>query len=306
MNKQAAVIEINNLTKQYNGRKAVDQLNLQIKTGTIFGLLGANGSGKTTALKLLCGLLYPDEGEGQCLGLDLRQQIKQIQSQIGYMPQQFCLYQHLSVYENLDFIGRLYGLANRQQRLTELLELLNLSDIQGQIAGTLSGGWQKRLALAAALLHKPRILILDEPTSGLDPQSRLMIWDYIQSLTQQNVTVLLSTHYMDEAERCHQLAYLAHGQLIIQGSSAEIIRQTGLSTWTIHSDAVNPLKELLLSHRPDLQLIEKGQELRVSSRQADLWSTVDIGGGHHYVIISVPTSLEDALIFQIKQEGRPS
>src|SRR3989338_1451775 len=187
MNKPAPVIQIKNLSKQYNGHKAVQQLSLQIKAGTIFGLLGANGRGKTTSLKLLCGLLYPDEGEGEGLSLDLRQQIKQIQSQIGYMPQQFCLYQHLSVYENLDFIGRLYGLTNRQQRLTELLELLDLTDKQGQIAGTLSGGWQKRLALAAALLHKPRILILDEPTSGLDPQSRLMIWDYIQSLTQQNV-----------------------------------------------------------------------------------------------------------------------
>lgn len=294
-------IRLNQISKQFKGLIAVDQLSLQINTGQIFGLLGANGSGKTTTLKMLCGLLSPDAGEGRCLGLDLRQQIKQIQSRIGYMPQQFCLYQHLSVYENLDFIGRIYGLSNRKQQLVELIGLLSLGDKQNQIAGTLSGGWQKRLALAAALLHQPAILILDEPTTGLDPQSRLMIWDYIQSLAQQQVTVVLSTHYMDEAERCHQLAYLNHGRLMIQGSSAAIIAETGLHTWQIQGDHLNQLKEQLLSTDPGLQLIEKGQTLRISSRCPALPQLIDAR-----CLESVPTSLEDALIFKINQERRPS
>lgn len=222
------IIDVSGLAKSFNGINAVVNLNLQIEEGTIFGFLGPNGSGKTTSLRLLSGLIIPDKGQGRCLNLDLMTQTKLIQAQIGYMPQNFCLYQNLTVYENLDFIARIYQLKNRKERLKEIIELLALSDNQKRITATLSGGWKQRVALAAALLHKPRILLLDEPTSGIDPQSRLLIWAHIQSIVSKGVTVLLSTQHMDEAERCHQLVYMSAGEIIARGSVIEIIQSTGL------------------------------------------------------------------------------
>lgn len=263
------IIDVSGLAKSFNGINAVVNLNLQIEEGTIFGFLGPNGSGKTTSLRLLSGLIIPDKGQGRCLNLDLMTQTKLIQAQIGYMPQNFCLYQNLTVYENLDFIARIYQLKNRKERLKEIIELLALSDNQKRITATLSGGWKQRVALAAALLHKPRILLLDEPTSGIDPQSRLLIWAHIQSIVSKGVTVLLSTQHMDEAERCHQLVYMSAGEIIARGSVIEIIQSTGLHSWVVKGESFSRLKDILVNN-PAIQMIEKGNEMRISSIVDDI------------------------------------
>lgn len=263
------IIDVSGLAKSFNGINVVVNLNLQIEEGTIFGFLGPNGSGKTTSLRLLSGLIIPDKGQGRCLNLDLMTQTKLIQAQIGYMPQNFCLYQNLTVYENLDFIARIYQLKNRKERLKEIIELLALSDNQQRITATLSGGWKQRVALAAALLHKPRILLLDEPTSGIDPQSRLLIWEHIQSIVSKGVTVLLSTQHMDEAERCHQLVYMSAGEIIARGSVIEIIQSTGLHSWVVKGESFSRLKDILVNN-PAIQMIEKGNEMRISSIVDDI------------------------------------
>lgn len=268
------IIDVSGLAKSFNGINAVVNLNLQIEEGTIFGFLGPNGSGKTTSLRLLSGLIIPDKGQGRCLNLDLMTQTKLIQAQIGYMPQNFCLYQNLTVYENLDFIARIYQLKNRKERLKEIIELLALSDNQKRITATLSGGWKQRVALAAALLHKPRILLLDEPTSGIDPQSRLLIWAHIQSIVSKGVTVLLSTQHMDEAERCHQLVYMSAGEIIARGSVIEIIQSTGLHSWVVKGESFSRLKDILVNN-PAIQMIEKGNEMRISSIVDDIHQVLD-------------------------------
>ncbi len=279
-------------------------LNLQIEEGTIFGFLGPNGSGKTTSLRLLSGLIIPDKGQGRCLNLDLMTQTKLIQAQIGYMPQNFCLYQNLTVYENLDFIARIYQLKNRKERLKEIIELLALSDNQKRITATLSGGWKQRVSLAAALLHKPRILLLDEPTSGIDPQSRLLIWDHIQSIVSKGVTVLLSTQHMDEAERCHQLVYMSAGEIIARGSVIEIIQSTGLHSWVVKGESFSRLKDILVNN-PAIQMIERGNEMRISSIVDDIHQVLDPFVLNNYEIKKADTTLEDAFIYKIMKEGNP-
>ena len=296
------VIDVTGLSKSFNGIKAVIDLTLQIKEGTIFGFLGANGSGKTTCLRLLSGLLVPDQGKGRCLGLDLFTQTKMIQAQIGYMPQQFCLYQNLTVYENLDFIARIYELKNRKARLDDIIELLHLVEKKNQISCTLSGGWKQRVALAAALLHSPRILLLDEPTSGIDPQSRVLIWNHIQDLVGQGVTVLLSTHIMDEAERCHQLAYMSYGAVLANGSSVDIIQSSRLYSWRIKGTKLADLKILLSKNSAPMQLIEKGSEIRISSLHPDVLKQFDPSIFLNYEVEATDTTLEDAFIFKIQHE----
>lgn len=298
------IIDVFGLAKSFNGINAVANLNLQIQEGTIFGFLGPNGSGKTTSLRLLSGLVVPDKGQGKCLNLDLMTQTKLIQAQIGYMPQNFCLYQNLTVYENLDFIARIYQLKNRKERLKEIIELLALSDNQKRITATLSGGWKQRVALAAALLHKPRILLLDEPTSGIDPQSRLLIWEHIQSIVSKGVTVLLSTQHMDEAERCHQLVYMSAGEIIARGSVIEIIQSTGIHSWSVKGENFSRIKDMLVNN-PAIQMIEKGNEMRISSIVDDIHQLLDPFVLKHYEIKKTETTLEDAFIYKIMKEGNP-
>ncbi|HAT8182932.1 TPA: ATP-binding cassette domain-containing protein [Legionella pneumophila] len=298
------IIDVCGLAKSFNGIKAVVNLNLQIQEGTIFGFLGPNGSGKTTSLRLLSGLIVPDKGQGKCLNLDLMTQTKLIQAQIGYMPQNFCLYQNLTVYENLDFIARIYQLENRKERLKEIIELLALGDNQKRITATLSGGWKQRVALAAALLHEPRILLLDEPTSGIDPQSRLLIWDHIQSIVSKGVTVLLSTQHMDEAERCHQLVYMSAGEIIARGSVVDIIQSTGLHSWSVKGENFSRLKGILVNN-PAIQMIEKGNEMRISSIVDDIHQILDPFVLKNYEIKTTDTTLEDAFIYKIMKEGNP-
>ncbi len=220
-------IDVHGLTKRYGDRAVVNDIALQVQSGSIVGFLGPNGSGKTTTIRMLCGLLTPDAGNGTCLGLDIMSDAAAIKRQVGYMTQKFGLYDDLSIRENLDFVARLFELPNRKQVVTQALERLGLAARQEQLAGSLSGGWKQRLALAACLIHTPRLLLLDEPTAGVDPKARRDFWDQIHALADQGITVLVSTHYMDEAERCHSLVYIAYGTILAQGTAASIVAEAG-------------------------------------------------------------------------------
>ncbi|WP_088307629.1 ABC transporter ATP-binding protein [Novosphingobium sp. B 225] len=225
---EVPAIAVRGLTKRFGARTVVDNVDLTVMPGRICGFLGPNGSGKTTTLRMICGLLIPDAGEGEVLGLDLKTRRRAIKHQIGYMTQKFGLFSDLSIAENLEFIARVYGLDNRKVRVDAALERLGLDSRRDQLAGKLSGGWKQRLALAAAVLHEPKILLLDEPTAGVDPKARREFWDQIHTLAADGMTVLVSTHYMDEAERCHEIAYIAYGVMLARGTIAEVIAGSGL------------------------------------------------------------------------------
>ncbi len=225
---ETPAIAVRGLTKRFGGRTVVDSVDLTVMPGRICGFLGPNGSGKTTTLRMICGLLIPDAGEGEVLGLDLKTRRREIKQQIGYMTQKFGLFSDLSIAENLEFIARVYGLDNRAGRVDAALEQLGLDSRRDQLAGKLSGGWKQRLALAAAVLHEPKILLLDEPTAGVDPKARREFWDQIHRLAAAGMTVLVSTHYMDEAERCHEIAYIAYGVMLARGTIGEVIAASGL------------------------------------------------------------------------------
>ncbi len=227
------VIDVHDLTKRFGDKTVVDHFSLQVKRGQIYGFLGPNGSGKTTTIRMLCGLLTPDGGSGTCLGHDILTGSEAIKREVGYMTQRFSLYEDLSIAENLDFIARMYDVPGRKARVAATLERLGLASRSTQLAGTLSGGWKQRLALAACLLHDPQLLLLDEPTAGVDPGARRDFWDHIHRLAGEGMTVLVSTHYMDEAERCHALAYIAYGKLLTRGTVAEVIAHAGLATWAL-------------------------------------------------------------------------
>ncbi|QCO15814.1 ABC transporter ATP-binding protein [Azospirillum brasilense] len=228
-----AVIDVRGLVKRFGAKTVVDGFSIRVGRGQIYGFLGPNGSGKTTTIRMLCGLLTPDAGEGTCLGLDIRRESAAIKRQVGYMTQKFSFWEDLSIAENLDFVARMYGLPDRRQKVASALERLGLGNRRAQLAGELSGGWKQRLALAACILHEPKLLLLDEPTAGVDPKARREFWDEIHRLAGDGLTVLVSTHYMDEAERCHAIAYLAYGRLMTQGSVEEVIATSGLITYEV-------------------------------------------------------------------------
>ncbi|MEO3692170.1 heme ABC exporter ATP-binding protein CcmA [Roseateles sp. DJS-2-20] len=224
------VIDVRGLSKRYGDRTVVDQVDMQVGAGRIVGFLGPNGSGKTTSLRMLCGLLTPDAGEGQVLGLDFRRQAAEVKRQVGYMTQKFGLYEDLSIRENLDFVARLFSMPNRRVAVDAALQQLGLASRATQLAGALSGGWKQRLALAACLLHQPRLLLLDEPTAGVDPKARREFWDELHRLARdEGITVLVSTHYMDEAERCDELVYIAYGKVLARGQAQDIVAAAGAS-----------------------------------------------------------------------------
>ena len=266
--KEANIIDVNGLTKRFGDKTVVDQLSLQVKQGEIYGFLGPNGSGKTTSIRMMCGLLTPDAGQGHTLGFDILTQTGEIKRQVGYMTQRFGLYDDLSLRENLDFIARIYHLPNRKQAVSLSLEQLGLLTRQNQLAGTLSGGWKQRLALAACLLHQPRLLLLDEPTAGVDPKARRDFWDEIHALAAEGMTVLVSTHYMDEAERCHRLGYIAYGKLLAHGTPQQLIEQSGFQTWRV-SGAIDDIIQPLNTH-PDIALITRfGNSLHINGLSAE-------------------------------------
>jgi ABC-2 type transport system ATP-binding protein len=240
-----AIIDVRGLSKRYDGRLVVDHIDMRVLRGRIYGFLGPNGSGKTTTIRMLCGLLTPDEGQGSCLGFDLRTQSRLIKREVGYMTQKFGLYEDLSIEENLDFIARIYAIAQRPAKVRATLERLGLYSRRTQLAGALSGGWKQRLALAACLIHEPKLLLLDEPTAGVDPAARRDFWDEIHDLAGAGMTVLVSTHYMDEAERCHELAYIAYGKLLARGTVAQVIANARLVTWSVSGNNLNRVAHAL-------------------------------------------------------------
>jgi ABC-2 type transport system ATP-binding protein len=269
MNASDIVIDVHGLTKKFDGRAVVRNLSMQVKRGTIYGFLGPNGSGKTTTIRMVCGLLTPDEGTGTCLGYDIRTETDKIKRQVGYMTQRFSLYQDLSVRENLEFIARVYGLANPVAAARAAIQRLGLTGREEQIAGELSGGWKQRLALGACTLPSPQLLLLDEPTAGVDPKARREFWNEIHALAADGLTVLVSTHYMDEAERCHEIAYIAYGELLVHGTVEQVIEASHLTTYVVSSptgEGLNALAEEL-NEKPGIDMVAPfGTSLHVSAR----------------------------------------
>ncbi|MBN8510206.1 MAG: ABC transporter ATP-binding protein [Burkholderiales bacterium] len=261
-------IDVRGLTKRYGRHTVVDRVDLQVRPGRICGFLGPNGSGKTTTIRMLCGLLTPNAGEGRCLGLDINAQAAGIKRQVGYMTQKFGLYDDLSIRQNLDFVARLFELPRRREAVDAALHRLGLVERQQQLAGTLSGGWKQRLALAACLIHEPRLLLLDEPTAGVDPKARRDFWDQIHALAGQGITVLVSTHYMDEAERCHELVYIAYGRVLARGTADEILRDAGLTVWAVQGDGHAALADELKAAPGVLSVAAFGAALHVAGQDA--------------------------------------
>ena len=297
MAEPAPVIDVHNLTKSFGSNTAVNHLSLQVAQGEIYGFLGPNGSGKTTFIRMLCGLLRPDSGSGICLGFDLTKEANRIKPLIGYMAQRFSLYEDLSVKENLYFMGRIYNIRNIRQAVAEIVELMELSPFYMQLAGTLSGGWKQRLALAACLLHKPRLLLLDEPTAGVDPKARRDFWDKIYSLAADGVTSLISTHYMDEAERCHRLAYLAYGNLLVSGTADEVIGSSSLTTWEITGKDVYFLSAELKTLAGVEQVVPFGNILHVSGHDAPtLQKSLETFVPANFGLQKTEVNLEDVFI----------
>ena len=290
-------IDVRDVTKRFGARTVVNRVGLQVKRGEIYGFLGPNGSGKTTFLRMLCGLLTPDDGTGTCLGLDLRTQSAEIRRQVGYMTQRFSFYEDLTIEENLDFIARIYEVPERRRAVQASLERLGLVERRRQLAGVLSGGWKQRLALAACLIHRPQLLLLDEPTAGVDPKARRDFWEEIHRLAGEGLTVLITTHYMDEAERCHRLAYLAYGNLLARGTVAEVVAQAGLTTWEVTGPDLPALATRLRADPAVEQVAAFGLSLHVSGRdEARLAAALAPfqSGTHHWR--RIPPGLEDVFI----------
>ena len=291
-------IDVRGLRKSFGPRAVVQGLDLQVARGQICGFLGANGSGKTTTLRMLCGLLTPDAGQGTCLGLDIRKDAARIRRRVGYMTQRFSFYEDLSVQENLDFVARLYELPDRERRIDAILERAGLTDRRTQLVGELSGGWKQRLALAACVLHEPELLLLDEPTAGVDPKARREFWDLIHVLATEGITVLVSTHYMDEAERCHRIVYLSGGKLVVEGSAGEVVAHSGLITFVGTGEALNEAAAALERSEGVESVAMFGQTLRVSgTHRAALEQGLQPWRSHpDQTWAEEPPSLEDVFI----------
>ncbi len=260
----APAVDVQDLTKRYGDKTVVDRLSMRVGRGEVFGFLGPNGSGKTTSIRMMCGLLTPDGGSGHTLGYDILRESAAIKREVGYMTQRFGLYEDLTIRENLDFVARVYRMDRRAARVSAAIERLGLNNRATQLAGSLSGGWKQRLALAACMLHEPRLLLLDEPTAGVDPKARRDFWEEIHTLAASGITVLVSTHYMDEAERCHRLGYIAYGRLLALGTPAELVAASGFETWRVAGSGVNTLVGELTG-RPGIDMLTRfGNNLHVS------------------------------------------
>ena len=264
MSKVALAVDVRGLTKRFGAKTVVDDLSMQVRRGEVFGFLGPNGSGKTTSIRMMCGLLTADGGEGHTLGFDIRREAAEIKRRVGYMTQKFGLYEDLSIRENLAFVASIYEMDRAGSRVDTALERLGLQGRQHQLAGSLSGGWKQRMALAACMLHEPELLLLDEPTAGVDPKARRDFWEEIHKLAADGITVLVSTHYMDEAERCHRLGYIAYGRLMASGTPKELVEKSALHTWQVGGDGIPALAESL-SRTPGVAMVTRfGNALHVS------------------------------------------
>jgi ABC-2 type transport system ATP-binding protein len=297
MNEASPVIDVTGLTKIFGHKTVVDHLDMRVSRGEIYGFLGPNGSGKTTFIRMLCGLLRPDDGAGTCLGFDVRTQAEDIKPQVGYMSQKFSLYGDMTVRENLDFIARMYGVPDRAKATARTIERMNLGRFRDQLADTLSGGWKQRLALSACMIHDPKLLLLDEPTAGVDPTARRDFWDEVHRLAGEGITALISTHYMDEAERCHRLAYIAYGHLLARGTVAEIVAAEGLTTYEIAGPDLYGLIEPLKTLPGVEQVVAFGLTLHVSGRDgAALAASLSPSMAPPLTVRSIPSNLEEVFI----------
>jgi ABC-2 type transport system ATP-binding protein len=291
-------IDVRGLNKKFGDKHVVVDLTLSARRGEILGFLGPNGSGKTTAIRMMCGLLTPDSGSGTCLGYDIRTQTGEIKRRVGYMTQRFSFWEDLSIRENLDFIARMYEMRERREAVERAIEALDLAARADQLAGTLSGGWKQRLALAACMLHEPELLLLDEPTAGVDPKARREFWEELHMLAARGISVLVSTHYMDEAERCHRLAYIAYGSLMAQGTAAEIIAQQGLATWAVSGEDLPAIAAKLQGQPGVEQIAAFGASLHVTGRDGAALETTlrRATGGTPWHVRPTETGLEDVFI----------
>ena len=262
------VIDVRGLNKHFGANYVVRDLSLSVRRGEIFGFLGPNGSGKTTTIRMLCGLLTPDSGEGTCLGYDIRRESYEIKCRAGYMTQRFSFWEDLTIRENLRFVARMYGMADRDAHVEKALDRLGLTKRGNQLAGTLSGGWKQRLALAACLLHEPQLLLLDEPTAGVDPEARREFWEELHAFAATGISVLVSTHYMDEAERCHKLAYILNGRLLAQGTVLEVVAGQHLVGWSVEGPDLPSLARDVRSLPAVEQVAAFGGRLHVVGRDA--------------------------------------
>jgi ABC-2 type transport system ATP-binding protein len=301
-------IDVQGLNKRFDGKHVVKDVSLCVRRGEIFGFLGPNGSGKTTTIRMMCGLLKPDAGSGTCLGLDIRRQSAEIKRRVGYMTQRFSFWEDLTIAENLEFVARVYQLGNRKDAVKKGLEGLGLTKRASQLAGELSGGWKQRMALAACMLHEPQLLLLDEPTAGVDPRARRDFWDEIQALAARGISVLVSTHYMDEAVRCHKLAYISSGTLLAQGTAQEIIDGQHLSTWAIRGDHLAELQEELRKDASVEQTVTFGDVLHVSGTNEDLLKKAirETVGRSERRVERIDTSLEDVFIYLMSRSEQKS
>jgi ABC-2 type transport system ATP-binding protein len=291
-------IDVHGLTKRFGRKTAVDHVDIAVPQGEVWGFLGPNGSGKTTTIRMLCGLLRADDGSGNCLGYDVRTQSEEIKREVGYMTQRFSFWEDLSIRENLEFVARVYELDDHRTRVARTIAQLGLEHRQDQLAGALSGGWKQRLALAACMLHEPKLLLLDEPTAGVDPKARRDFWEEIHALSERGLTVLVSTHYMDEAERCDRIVYILNGKLIARGSVAEVIAQSGLVTFLIEGEGVRRLVRRL-QNQPGVEYVAFfGAVLHVSGhdRGALEQALAKLRGQPGIRIEEAPPSLEDVFI----------
>ena len=299
-------ISVQNLTKSFGKHEVVHGCSIDVPYGQIYGFLGPNGTGKTTTIRMLCGLLTPDAGEGTCLGYDIRTQSAQIKRQAGYMPQKFGLYEDLTIRENLEFVARLYEMDDAKQVATNALHRLGLTERQNQLAGHLSGGWKQRLSLAACILHKPRLLLLDEPTAGVDPLARREFWDEIHAFAADGITVLVSTHYMDEAERCHQIGYLLDGRLLVHGAVNEVIVNSKLTSWHLTTNKAAKVRAALEGQAGVDMVTSFGTRLHVVGSNANALKSIVNKVRKEFGVKAelAPPTLEDVFIHTMIKAGR--
>jgi len=300
-------INVKGMTKRFGNLTAVNHIDLRVPTGEICGFLGPNGSGKTTFIRMLCGLLHADEGRGTCLGHDVITESETIKRHVGYMTQRFSFYEDLSIAENLDFVARIYSVENRSDTVRESIERLGLMERQHQLAGELSGGWKQRLALAACMIHRPKLLLLDEPTAGVDPKARREFWEEIHELAGQGLTFLIATHYMDEAERCHRLAFILNGNLLTQGTVDEVVEKANLTTWAVTGPDVLKLAERLSKNPAVEQAAPFGNALHVSGDDPEaLEKAIAPFRTEQYKWRQVESGLEDVFIHLMEKAKRKS